>query len=657
MNRLCYKIVLVLVLLPFLSASAQENELARANKKFDQYAFIDSQKLYLRVVENGYESAELLKKLGDSYYYNAKYSDAAKWYGQLVEKYKQELTPEDYFRYSQALRAEKRYDEADEMFVLYNDNLSAENSNLEDTDLSETRKPYLPGKFDIKKLSINSTGYSDFAPAYYGEKILFSSSRDTGTFTKRVHKWNDQPFLDLYEFNADMSLDISEIKKVDGSINTPYHESSAVLSRDGQNLYFTRNNFTNGDYKKDNKGTNKLKLYLSKKGSDGKWDKAEELPFNSNQYSVAHPALSPDNQTLYFASDMTGTYGESDIWKVAINADGSYGEPQNLGRTINTPGRENFPFVAQSGQLYFCSDGHQGLGGLDIYVVEEGQNGKVINLGEPINSSKDDFTFIYNEIDKTGYFASNRGNDPLDDDIYSFTKEECAVNILVTVVDADTKEPLTKAKVSIRNSENDIVVQDEITAQQGSFNFIQPELGKEYFIRAEANEYNTNEKLISIESDFCGEKTLVLELEKSNPAVPCDIAELLNPILFDFDRWNIRPDAAVELAQVVEIMNQFPELSIDVRSHTDSRGNDDYNMALSEKRNQATIEFIVKGGIDTSRVTGRGYGETRLCLKKCSNGVDCTEEQHQANRRSEFIVKFPDGMKCPDNTIEANKCD
>ena len=657
MYRLLYKIVLVLIFLPFLSASAQEKELARANKKFDQYAFIDSQKLYLRVVENGYESAELLRKLGDAYYYNAKYTDAAKWYGELIKKYAQELTPEDYFRYSQALRAEKRYDEADEMLSRYNDNLSAEKIELSNTKISDTRKPYLPGKFDIKKLSINSTGYSDFAPAYYGEKILFSSSRDTGTFTKRVHKWNDQPFLDLYEFNPKVNSDSSGISKLAGAVNTPYHESSAVLSNDGLSLYFTRNNFTDGDYKKDDKGTNKLKLYVSKRGSDGKWDQAEELPFNSDEYSVAHPALSPDNQTLYFASDMQGTYGESDIWKVGINENGSYGTPENLGNPINTPGRENFPFVTKSGQLYFCSDGHQGLGGLDVYVVEDGENENVINVGEPINSPKDDFTFIYSETDKTGYFASNRGNDPLDDDIYSFTKEECPVNILATVVDADTKEPITEATISVRNGKNEIIVQEDITDPDGSFNFVQPELGKEYFIRAEADEYSTDEKLVRLESEFCGEKKVILELERSNPPVPCDIAELLNPILFDFDRWNIRDDAALELTKVVEIMNQFPELRIDIRSHTDSRGNDDYNLSLSEKRNQATIKFIVRAGIANSRVTGRGYGETQLCLTKCSNGVDCTEDEHQANRRSEFIVEFPDGMNCPDKPVKANKCD
>lgn len=636
MKRFLATALLALLTLSF--TQAQEREMQRANKKFQQYAFIDSQQLYLRVADAGYESADLFGKLGDAFYFNAKYAKASEWYAKLVEKFPNEVTPDHYFRFAQSLRAEDKYAQSVEMIDRYNAIVSEEERLVyNETAVKENQMQFIPDSYTISKLGINAKGFSDFSPAFYGDgQILFASTRDEGSFSKKIHGWNKQPFLDLY--TADVTKDsIFNPQKLDGKINTRYHESSAVISPDGNTMYFTRNNYTKDEYRKAASGTNKLKLYKSTKNANGKWQEAVELPFNSDEYTVAHPALNADGTMLYFASDMPGSLGQSDIWSAAINADGSYGEPENLGNLINTPGRETFPFMASNGDLYFSTDGRSGLGGLDVYV-QEAETNEIHNLGKPINSDKDDFSFIVDQDSNTGYFASNRANDPLDDDIYSFVVNPCESQLIVKVIDKDSREPLAKAKIELRNTANDLLQTDETTAR-GEYNFIDKPCGENYFVRVIAEGYNVEEKRVSLPSDPKG-TTVTFELVKTVTEVTpgYDIAKLLNPILFDFDKSYIRPDAAVELAKVIEVMKEYPQLRIDVRSHTDSRGNDAYNMALSQRRNDATIKYIVeKGGIDPDRLTGRGYGESQL-LNDCGNGAQCTEAEHQLNRRSEFIV-------------------
>ena len=636
MKQLLQVILLLAIAFSFDSVYAQEREIAKGNKKFDQYAFVDSQKIYLRVAEEGYESADLFSKLGDSFYYNADYKEAVTWYTKLVEKYPEEVTPYQYFRYAQALRAEEQYDKSTEMIALYQEAVSSSDDLYSSQSISEIENG--SATFEIEKLKVNAAKFSDFAPSFYGGQLLFASTRDTGTFTKRIHKWNDQPFLDLYVGDIDENNQVATASKLPGSVNTEFHESTALLSTDENTLYFTRNNFTNDTYKADSNNTNRLKLYKAQRNGDG-FNNVEELPFNDNGFSTAHPALSVDGKTLYFASDRPGTYGESDLWKVALNEDGTFGEVENLGDKINTPGRETFPFISKEGKLYFSTDGRAGLGGLDVYVYDF-EDESLENIGAPVNSVKDDFTFIINSETGRGFFATNRANNPLDDDIYTFIQSACESTLIVNVIDKNTKEPLNGAMVGVRDTENNLVVSGTAETPDATFTYNDPECDKEYFVRGEMEGYLTDEKLVRIPSSS-SEVSVVLELEPSITQIPpdFDLGKLINPIYFDFDKSYIRPDAAVELAKVIEILKEYPELRIDVRSHTDSRGNDAYNLALSERRNKSTIDYIVEeGGISRERLTGRGYGETQL-LNECSNGVQCTEEQHQLNRRSEFIVQ------------------
>ncbi|EDP95700.1 OmpA family protein [Kordia algicida OT-1] len=639
---LIYTVVSLFVLVSY----AQERKLDKADKKYDSYAFINAIEIYEEVAEEGYKSKELFEKLGNAYYYNADLINASKWYGELF-KLEEEIAPEYYFRYAQALKAEKRYEESDKMMQEFN---KLTGSDIRGTKFMNTRN-YLDeieeqsGRFRITNLGVNSK-YSDFAPSFYLENnLVFSSARDTGVATRAKHKWNSRPFLDLYGAEVADNGSLSNVDKFSSKLNTKYHESTTVFTKDGNTMYFTRNNYYKGKYKKDRKGINKLKIFRATREGN-RWTNIEELPFNSDLYSVAHPALSVDEKKLYFASDMPGTFGQSDLFVVDINDDGTFGEPKNLGKGINTEARENFPFVSQNNELYFSSDGHVGLGGLDIFVMRLDDEEQIIyNVGEPVNSSVDDFSFIINTKTKKGYFASNRDGGQGDDDIYSFLETKsiqwtCEQEIAGVVKDEKTNEIIAGSNVKLFDRDNN-EIGNTYSDEQGNFRFSNILACDEvYFVRASKKDYNSAEALLPKQEDpGLREVTLLLEKEEVPFEIGDDLAVTLNiPIIyFDFDKSNIRPDAAAELAKVIAVMKKYPTLKIDVRSHTDSRGSDSYNMALSQRRNQSTRDYIISKGIDASRLTGRGYGETRH-VNKCSNGVKCSEEEHQLNRRSEFIV-------------------
>ncbi|RMB59061.1 flagellar motor protein MotB [Dokdonia sinensis] len=643
MKIITFKITLILIFLVGSTALGQEGKLKRADKKFNQYAFVDARKIYLEIADEGYSSAELFEKLGDSYYFNAQYEDAERWYQKLVSNYEAEIRPEYLFRYSQTLRALKNYDAADRMMNKFNavngDDLRAELFEEEPNYIRNIG--YQESNYTLEDVRAINSRYSDFAPTEYEGKLIFASSRDTGGASKRIHKWNNQPFLDLYSTRVSEES-YSRPSRFSKELNSKFHESTTTFTNDSKTVYFTRNNYNEGNYRKSESGTNKLKIYKStKKGST--WSTPVEMPFNSNEYSTAHPTLSPDNTKLYFASDMPGTIGQSDIWFVDINEDGTYGEPKNLGRPLNTEGRETFPFKSLNNDLYFASDGHPGLGGLDIYVLGTKKDGSpdIINLGEPINSSYDDFSFIVNDSTQVGYLASNRKRGMGSDDIYRFVQEiipPCEMVITGVVTDSDSGELLPGATVLLMDEDN-VLVEKVTVADDAIFSF-DVACETSYVVRGSKEKYNPAEKS-AVTPAKSGKVTVGIALEKviRKAAVGDDLFQTLglNPIYFDFDRFNIRPDAAFEISKVLAYLNEYPTSKIDIRSHTDSRGNDAYNESLSDKRAKSTMAWLISKGVDRSRLTAKGYGESQL-VNECSNGVKCTEEEHQLNRRSEFIV-------------------
>ncbi|MDN3725351.1 OmpA family protein [Aequorivita sp. SDUM287046] len=645
MNTIVRNILLfALVVFTAGSTFSQQKDIKKANKEFDKYAYIDAREIYLKVVADGYESAEIFKKLGDTYYFNGDYTNAGVWYDKLVKQFPDQMEPEYYYRAAQSLKSLGKFEESDALLKNFVANGGTGLVIISYDDDSDYLKStvFKTRDFVIDKVSINSST-SDFGPTFYGNNKLVYASAGNSTGTK-INEWTQEPYLDLFIAERAANGELSNPMRIGGDINTEYNESTATFSKDGNTVYFTRNTYLDGkkglDKSKKYK-TLRLTLYKATKTGDQNWSNIVELPFNDKEFSIAHPALSPDEKRLYFSSDMPGTIGMSDLWYVEILGNNNYSAPVNLGPSINTVARESFPFISENNNLYFSSDGRSGLGGYDIFVTpldKEGNPGSITNLGAPTNSAKDDFGFIINENDRIGYLSSNRGGDrgSVDDDIY-LVKEICSITIKGRVFDEETNDPLPGATVSLLDENNQLVSQT--TAQNdGTYSFV-GDCDTQYTVRGIKEGYNPYEKMIQTPL-LSGVIDVPLPLKRIGPCPPNDLGCKLNlqPIYFDFDKSNIRPDAEIELAKILAAMREYKELVIHIESHTDSRGNDSYNKALSERRAQSTLKWLVGKGIDASRLTARGYGESQL-VNQCTNGVPCTAEEHQLNRRSMFIIK------------------
>ncbi len=641
------KVIVILIVLFFFNgiAFAQERLIEKGNEKFEAYSFSPAIDIYKKVLEKGYVSADLLRKLGNSYYYNADYKDAANTYKRLVADYPNDVKPEDYFKYAQTLKTLGDYDTSSAIMTKFIALTQGDGRALAfraDRDfMAEIREN--SDRYKLAPFEFNSS-YSDFAPTFYKAGLIFSSDRDTGNFARYRHTWNAKDFLDLYEVNIDSSS-LNSVRKLGERINTRLHESTSAVTKDGQTLYFTRNNFVDGKYVKDDKGIIRLKIFRAQLMEDGTWGEVEELPFNSDAYSVANPALSPDGKTLYFASDMPGTFGESDLFMVTINQDRTFGPPQNLGKNINTEARETFPFITNSEILYFSSDGHPGLGGLDIFatkILRKDFTGKVLNIGEPANSKSDDFTFIFDEELRTGYLASNREDGLGEDDIYSFVESrplvfDCIQKVTGTVRDKITNEVLVGATIKVIDEENEELF-TTITDSDGTYS-LELDCNQGNFVRALMEGYIPFEEYIGISDGKPKIIDFYLERDRITAGFGDDLAKLLqlSTIYFDFDKYNIRKDSEVEIEKVIAALEKYPSLKLKVNSHTDSRGPAAYNLWLSQKRAEATVNYMIKNGISKERLLSEGFGETRL-LNECVDGVKCSSNQHDVNRRSEFII-------------------
>jgi outer membrane protein OmpA-like peptidoglycan-associated protein len=653
-----YKIIFILVLsLVFSSGYAQKAKVRQATKEYDNLAYLKTSEILLEVAENGYTSVDLLQKLASSFYFNNQMEQATKWYGELM-KMNEDIDAEYYFRYAQALKSVENYTESDKWMKKFAD---LDRSDLRGraflstvdylTMIDEVSKD-----FEVNNLDLN-TAVSDFGTTQYQNQLIFASSRGGG----KNYEWNDQPFLDLFSAEKQEDGTYSSVEKLDSDINTKYHESTVAFTPDDKVMYFTRNNYFKKKYKKDEDGTNRLKIFKATLNEYDKWGDVESIPFNGEDYSVAHPTINVKGTKMYFASDMLGTLGSSDIFEVEIKQDGSLGDPINLGPSVNTEGQETFPFVNSQGDLYLSSNGFNGLGGLDVFVIRDFENKRELkqpmaleNIGRPINSSMDDFGYYENLGTKEGFFTSNREGGKGDDDIYSFTVPECEQTVEGVVKDQDTEEPIVGAKVTLLDADGNELNQ-LVVGVNGTYKFEKLECEKEYLIRIEADTYATVEQRFTTPKK---QQKLELKslLEKDEIELePCaDLAKLLDiPIIyFDFDKFDIRRDAELELQKVLAVLNKYPTMTIDIRSHTDCRGTMSYNEQLSNNRAQSTRQYLVDKGVAVDRLTAKGYGESRL-LNNCGcepkNDSNCSDEEHQVNRRSEFIVTSINGEKCPEN--------
>lgn len=640
------KLFVCIVLFSFFGV-AQEVQLKKANTNYEQFQYVDAIKTYEKVAAKGYKSVELFSKLGDSYYFQSNLKEANRWYEQLFAL-KESVNSEYYFRYAQTLKAVGKYEKADLMMSEFNklnsSDLRAILANEQVNYLEEIKKN--SGRYRVQNAGINSA-YSDYGTSFYKNTLVFTSARDTGGVFVKKHNWTNQSYTNLYGALIADNGNLLEPVKFSKKIDSKYHESTPVFTNDGMTMFFTRNNFLNGKKGRDSEKTILLKVYKATKNGDT-WENITELPFNSDEYSCAHPALSPDEKTLYFSSNMPGTKGLSDIFKVAILENGNFGTPVNLGDKINTEARETFPFISNKNELYFASDGHPGLGGLDVFITqlnEDGTHGKIKNVGEPVNSNADDFAFIMDTATKNGFFSSNRQKDNLGfDDIYKCTEtipvpKDCQQALTGIITDVETQLPIEGVKVVLYDA--NYVKMDEVRSdKEGKFDFGSVDCENKFRIRTELKEYSPNEIAVFTPNISGTTDTKISLTPLLQPLkVGRDLRRTLGIeiIYFDSNKATIRPDATVELAKILEVMKQFPNMEIDVRSHTDSRQTAKYNLNLSERRAKATIQWLVENGIEAKRLTGRGYGESQL-VNHCEDGVKCTEEEHQANRRSEFII-------------------
>jgi len=508
------------------------------------------------------------------------------------------------------------------------------------------------GEYEVDNLESN-TKFSDFGTAYYGDnKIIFSSSRDSGLL-KSVWKDNDQPYLDLFEGVINVDGTVSEVKAFSNHLNSKFHEAAVSFTPDQSVVYFTRDNFYANNLGKDDDGVTNLAIYKATVTPDGGWTNIMPLPFNNESYSVGHPAVNKDGTKLYFISDMPGTYGKTDIFVVDINDDGTYGIPKNLGDKINTTGKEMFPFIDAEDILYFSSDSRKdGMGGLDVFAskVFDTSFSDVLHLGQPVNSEADDFAYILKNGDKKneGFFSSNREGGKGDDDIYHFVsspplKIDCKQEVVGIVTNVETSKELDAATVVLFDSE-DNEVSTTTSNEKGVFTFT-VDCEKAYKIVVSKEKYESANVEFTAGDTHDDKINVALNIKPIAEVVVVREKVIVNiaPIYFDFDKANIRLDAITELDKVIAIMKKYPELLIEGGSHTDSRGPVDYNAMLSAKRANATVDYIVNHGIDKSRISAKGYGESQL-INHCNGTVKCAESEHEQNRRTEFVILNPDTL-------------
>ncbi len=502
-----------------------------------------------------------------------------------------------------------------------------------------------PGKHSVKLLDVN-TKEADFGVAFLGkDKIVFASPSDKVTIIKRVWRENGQAYLDLYMGDVDSLGGIINKRKLEGEANRKLHEASLVFTKDLKTVYFSANNYNEKEKSiRGKKGFDNIQLYKASVNKEGLWSNITKLPFNSDDFQSGLPSLNVDETKLYFVSDREGGFGKTDIYVVDIRNDGTYGDPVNLGPKINTEEREMFPFMSDDNILYFSSTGHAGYGNLDVFASKIFDNtvSTPLNLEAPINSPKDDFAYILKEELQKGYFSSNRADGKGDDDIYYFSEDdelfiECLQTVSGVVKDKETQALMPGTIVQVLDMDGNQLQITAASEEDASFSFKLP-CNTDYQLVAMSDGYLKLETPVKTVNDLEA-PDLVQDLEMAQDFIMVgdELLVNINVIYFDLDKYNIRPDAAAELDRVVEVMTKYPELKIMASSHTDSRAEEGYNMKLSEKRAKASLDYIVSKGIDATRITSQGFGESQL-VNDCNDDKVCTEEQHQLNRRTNFKV-------------------
>ena len=601
--------------------SAQNQYTKTADKLFDRYEYVDAAKEYLKLAEGSKADNYVYKQLAESYYNVFNTKEAVKWYAKVVE---QKQDAETYYKYAQMLKAEGNFKEADKQMQQFAQ--LAPNDQRAKTFVSNPNYlPELKGQaklYDIAKSDISSDKTDFGAVLTNDNNVYFASARNT---SKRSSNFNEEPYLDIYRATYNANGTISDAVAVD-NLNTRWHDGPASITNDGNTMYYGSESFNEKEFTKDKAKNSKFgKIYLYKATKEGdKWANSKPLPFNNKEYDVRNPSISKDGKTLYFSSNMPGGFGGEDIWKVSVNGD-EYGTPENLGAKVNTEANESFPFITDDNILFFSSNGKQGFGGLDVFKLDLNKGTEAINVGEPVNTSKDDFAFTYNATKKVGFFSSNRdGND----DIFK-ADPVCNVQALVRVKDVKTGKVIEGATVLLVD-EKQKTVSNQTTALNGE-TLTGVLCNTAYSAQVSKQGYESGVFEVAKAEN---EQVVVEALLTPIMPIITEREVILQPIYFEFNKSNITAEGAAELDKLVMVMNEYPNMVIFAKSHTDSRGSDKYNMNLSDRRAKSTVQYLISKGIAKDRISGQGFGESepKVACKPC------TEEQYAQNRRSEFLI-------------------
>lgn len=731
-------ILLAIICSISLSVLGQSGKLKKADNYFDRLSYSYAAALYEELIGSEVDSPELKSKLAYSYLKMDNYTKSVEYYGKMIES--SEAKPTDYYNYAHVLKQIGNYSESDKWMNKYSQSVTADVrsqlflSNTAYKSKIEKNQAF----FSLENLALN-TSSADFG-GYYNpvqDQMYFITARKKRAFVKNEWSWNANRFLDLYQVSVSPENKLGTPERV-SKVNTKFHEGPVAFAHDGKTVYFTRNNISSGNKRRDNQKIQNLKIYIANLDEKGNMVNEQEFPYNSKDYSVGHPTISSDGKTMYLVSDKPGGIGGADIYKVALLENGKFGEMINLGNKINTEGQEMFPFIDSEGRLFFSTDGHPGLGGLDVFVAffDGATIGKIHSLGLPINSKNDDFGFNMSKDFKTGFLSSNREGGKGGDDIYAVQLIRPFVFGVTIKGTAKNKtgEIIPFAKIDLKDNDGKIL--QTVTADENGAYSFEAEYEKKYDLGGSKADYFdgkntantfTNEQVViadvvlekdpglslyalitdkktgsplegvqvylvdnitgeskkittPVSGDFRealfgkklndrGSYNLVLQKEGyfsktvtyntvfdkpgqydvrsildlgMDPEVK-DLAEMIqiNPINFDLNKYIIRPDAAKELDKIVDVMNKYPYMVVELGSHTDCRASKAYNMKLSDKRAKASAEYIKKKITNPERIYGKGYGESRLLNDcECEGTVksDCSEEEHEKNRRTEFKV-------------------
>ena len=646
--------ILTIALFSFTAILAQNNSTKKADKLFERLEFVKAAEEYLKLAEKNPDNY-IISRLADSYYNIFKTREAEKWYSKIINK---DPDSEVIFRYAEMLKANGKYKESNVWMSKFSEMKPYDTRAIAFRNTPNyIDKIIEKGKrFNVQNLKDINTVSSDFGAFTFDNALYLTSGRkQKGSQNKKYNNYTSEEeyVLDIFKYDIINDVYINETPLE--AINTKYHEGVIAFSPSGDTMYFARETYYSKSFYKDSivkNGSTKeqvsvINLYRAtrctkkeitwKNNGNCNFNKGwnvTELEINSGYYSMKNPALSCDGKTLYFSSDMPGGFGNYDIYKSEIKDDGSLGEPINLGQKINTEEQEVFPHMCCDDTLYFSSNGHLGLGGLDVFYSKniDDKWSNVRNVGLPVNSNSDDFAFKMGEDCTNGFVSSNRSGGVGSDDIYAIKKIKPLCDILLEsiVVDSKTDMPIDGALTSVKD-DTGIVDSSKETTSDGLVDYM---FECEDEIQLMVSKEGYESKMIDIKLLEIDPPLLKIKLDPIEELI-VEEKIILNPIYFEFDKSNITNQAAFELDKLVSIMKKYPEMIIRAESHTDSRGPASYNKLLSERRAKSTAQYVISMGIDESRISGVGMGEEDPEID-CSAG--CSKDEYAKNRRSEFII-------------------